>query len=1178
MKDTKSIVGQFESEGKIGQDNSTVLNSTESSSPLFKEQIQSIKLYEYKTTIQNLIDLKSFGQNTHITGGVGEVLEATGCDTTKKMGRIEASEKIEAIDSDDYGKITLSKNTGLSNRSLSMLTFWGIKRLDTSETFDSLNHLKLKSVQDSSIWGASFLSWFPNAPIVVPWKTYNDNTDDDSKWLIVGPISIPFLNSLNGDGSTTGTIDGVVNRSIAMKFVSNTNGRIDKEYTGAGGVESLKHDSKPKNGKLKGLKVRWTGTGDAASRLKVTSSYIPDTLKTITEVVSDIAKDTPTTMYLETNNIASLKLEYSDSGSFNDTENFNFTKIWYSTLYGEYNPRSYPKSELPTRPYQHNKVFYYFAVNTFVVEPPNLPGLQVWISSYYDDGSSTGWHEARMSGGVSLGYDSEDIVGLNAYVGDLDETFTDPVLEAQTALTPTFSRFENVYAAKGSVVIDIAIETLSGGITEGSLTDKTRVDSSVGLAHITSVVGDAVDQPENETDVKIMVEDARAYDFPTETTMHNDIYRDSTIYKIHRLSARYLLTFVESSFSVEGVTVKYFGMYDTVSESHYTPQNFYEHLKYLPQSLSDELSEINVISDTGNDLSVTITLNDKTTFYLTIVRVDSFNAGKIYKDSTYKAQKTLTMMRIQDGTVANVDKDFELFVLFSASITKHSDRFLKRPVTLFNGNTDLMYERSSKDTNTNFGPGTAIFSSTKYLTTESVALIREPVSFVSGSYVLPMLLPSTAISFTNPDVTAIDFPSPATDINDVTDPSKNMYWFKLAMIYNFENDIGLGISARGFFGLGLLPSAGSVCLLNMPSIDGETRTYTALPEKATDYFGIDYLSNLNNIGTKVVPANNKTFVYSGSNLYESSNLKLVPSGTKPLLDKSGTISSSGNIVAVTTDNPSETDQVSTSFYQIDRNSYANYILSVPDRIISNIVHMASGIVFVCSTGIYMLTQNAYDKIYEFPIEIENAAIRAMNGIDFVIFAYTTQGISTAYSCTDGDYPCSDGIYPVSERAGNSRLYRINKYMHISELETDNNLSKYNIITSNNNVTDNISLIDVDTSTIVTLGFGSTLSTPTFKFRPIEITTQSDDVFVADKLYFCTYGYGTVTVKIGDTVTDIYDNTASPLVCNASNDDRYSCTLLEFGPVTFDHKEIWLTFSDTLKIDKIKIAGTFLHRT
>jgi len=100
--------------------------------------------------------------------------------------------------------------------------------------------------------------------------------------------------------------------------------------------------------------------------------------------------------------------------------------------------------------------------------------------------------------------------------------------------------------------------------------------------------------------------------------------------------------------------------------------------------------------------------------------------------------------------------------------------------------------------------------------------------------------------------------------------------------------------------------------------------------KAAETLGIDPTLDSFRVGSEFISIGGLNLAQSFGSLYRTSAFKLVPSDSKSIIDTIGEINTNGNIICVSTD-------LATHVYAVDRSGNANYVLSIPDVILSNIV-------------------------------------------------------------------------------------------------------------------------------------------------------------------------------------------------------------------------------------------------
>ncbi len=293
-----------------------------------------------------------------------------------------------------------------------------------------------------------------------------------------------------------------------------------------------------------------------------------------------------------------------------------------------------------------------------------------------------------------------------------------------------------------------------------------------------------------------------------------------------------------------------------------------------------------------------------------------------------------------------------------------------------------------------------------------------------------------------------------------------------------------------------------------------------------------------------------------------------------MLDKAGKVQTVGNYIAVV-------NEKATSFYMVDKIADANYILSIPDELVSNVVNMMNGMLFVGRKGMYVLSQGRYEMIFRFDYDNTNAVIKSVDGKDFVVYTYSSGQMGdvqlrfgpSATPLYFGNPEQELNIYGLTD---NYKLYRVNRNLDVSEIECDDELSSYSLIESNSSAVDNIVVMNNATRVVKVLSFDSELSDPSIESHPISMEDQRRSTFHITHLEFYTLGYGNIVVTVGDNVAYDYNNASSPLVVNDNNDNRLKKTTLSLASeIAMDYKEVTVNYSSTLSLDNVKAVGTFL---
>lgn len=252
------------------------------------------------------------------------------------------------------------------------------------------------------------------------------------------------------------------------------------------------------------------------------------------------------------------------------------------------------------------------------------------------------------------------------------------------------------------------------------------------------------------------------------------------------------------------------------------------------------------------------------------------------------------------------------------------------------------------------------------------------------------------------------------------------------------------ISSISGIGRNITNSLHSKCIVTSIPLDVDTGAYTLLPTLLSQTTNID-----NDNITKPLPFNGvlgKTPVVVGSNIYEQSRYKLIRKNSNAILPESGDITIYGGLAIVVNNS-------TTTMYAQSELGF-QYLTSIPDAIVSNIVNVSGNLIFVGHKAIYSYANGVINKLVS--IASESAQIRSINGSDF-----------TVLSINDSDVQCeaSNGICEAADGIMNAFLFGISTYqieqdLSLSEVSlTDGTLDNYFLLKTNNVVNEEVLLFN-----------------------------------------------------------------------------------------------------------------------
>lgn len=252
------------------------------------------------------------------------------------------------------------------------------------------------------------------------------------------------------------------------------------------------------------------------------------------------------------------------------------------------------------------------------------------------------------------------------------------------------------------------------------------------------------------------------------------------------------------------------------------------------------------------------------------------------------------------------------------------------------------------------------------------------------------------------------------------------------------------ISSISGIGKNVSNSLHSKCIVSSVPLDTDTGAYTLLPTLLSQTTNID-----NDNLTKPLPFNGvlgKTPVVVGSNIYEQSRYKLIRKNSNAILPESGDVTIYGGLAIVVNDN-------TTTMYAQSELGF-QYLTSIQDSIISNLINVSGNLIFVGHNAVYSYSNGMINKLIS--VISESAQIRSINGSDF-----------TVLSISDSDIQCeaSDGICEAVDGIMNAFLlgvitYQIEQDLSLSEVSLVNGtLDNYFLLKTNNVVNEEVLLFN-----------------------------------------------------------------------------------------------------------------------
>lgn len=1165
----------FNNPSKIGSFSSQQGNDNDAAITIHKKNSVTIDL-----------DLhKQFGQNTKVNGSIGEVQEATFCNTSNEYGRIEASEIVSINDSSQYDALDVSIREMTFPPQTSEIQFNSIIETALSQNVIIVNAIKnigteYKNISKNKITLKGITipagSIIPNTPLLIPIKKQVlDSEDVVAVSNIRIPIVSPEILYNNPIAQKKYTADGlIIDNKIALNSGYSFYEQFDDSIEPVNTNKRV-HIKHPNNNNISGIRIKHIGDPNVTVRAFGRHAHDEEYTNSL---IFDTGQIVPGTDYI------ALGTRLEDGGyneltiQVTNTSTGKISYVWFSDIRAERH-KDWSTKKKWKNVNDDSTGFslgivdgrYYIAESMKVFGDISWnPNFELTIEARFTDGS--GDYYTVKGGLADINVLYEKINHSPATVVTDESLIVDPFVQyiRGSSIDENFffpkasimSKFSKVYYSSKEQVVDITIS-----LNQLNTSYYDNIESYTMLGHITSITGPSL--IEEKEDVSLIISDMNT---SKDILRREDYVSNVSISKIYKITDVYFITWYRTPFvdADTGIDIYSFGIYDSINNRHYTPRNMHDVKDYVPSSLDNNISYINILSSNSNNLSFIIDIkkdNDTISLYYNLVSLSEFNGALLYDDSGYRNNKILDVVIIgQDindipNTIPTFDTD-----------SSNEDKLLSNQLTIFNSNSDILLKKNYND-QLKYGNGFSFHAVSKYFFSSPLAYIRDNINMASNVTAFPSLLPGMQQCFSNGDSLI-----KSGDNVVVDDYESVIYFSKLMGMFDFNVFNGLSTFTDGL----LVPISGVDMLVSTPSINETSGTYKVLPNKIEDLINVSYNNSLS-LAKRIIPIGDKIYCYINNNLYQSSNIKLLPKDDNHLLDKFGNITSSANIIAVSSFN--RDSQYSTSIYSMDRFNNANYLASIPDLIISNMIQSLRGLLFVCSNGIYILNQGSYTKLYNFPYQMQYSTIKAMNGKDFIVFAYTLDRyVDIPVRTADEEivYTADNEEVTINTLGDNFKIFRVNNELGISELEIEDNLSLYEIITSNNTVTDDIVLIENTTNNMSILGFKveneSNVKSSLFSFstRPINVEDQSDKVYMLEKVYIYTKGYGElgITIKSSDNSID-YTNNTSKLVIGTNDDDELSKNVITIPrSIDMTYKKIDIVADNTLKIDKIKLQGSF----
>jgi len=1148
-----SIVNTSQESSIVNQgQESSIVNTSQESSIVNNNQESSI-VNNMPRNVVSVLNFESFGHNTSIEGSIGGVAISGGSDTHSKEGRLSATNIIDLVEEDGYGSAeTMSVYS--YDKEFGHIVVYGNRYLGTNALLN-VETIEIKVSNPAS--GSTATFDILQGPLTVPWKVYKEETTVEGEhdyFLSVGPVFIPVVTAsmLNAQWRSPAI---TVNGDIIIKrcVLSYGNYQMDREadYFNNSIAAAYDRGGSP----LQGLRIKDFDDGSLGGSLEVKVQYHNDKQEYLNNISSNtitISGTNNTSIVSSSKRFFSLQIVYITSEGARKFPRFRNIDH-YDGRNGVLTGATIGLRQV------HGVADYYGSVKSFTMEKGSFPdGVGFKFTTTY------GGEAEFYSGDRNLQAEERYLRNLQAVDVTESSSLKDPLMQirpSNTGWSPgvTFTEIDVYSVVNRSnteyTYISIDINNISSTKLASEAQPGKVVIGAIGLGTITGINGG------NYNSKQYIIED------PTVGKDTGDVTFGSSApwYKnIYKLSERYFLTYATSRIQISGIVQRYFGMYDAIDNRHFSPKNILDNIDYtLPVLSSLFIESVNIITDNKHELGVVVKYNGITenslTAYLTICRAASFNGARLVKSDSYKKNKVLEIIPITEEDLSFTDNTYSFGERLQGGTPRFKERGVTKDFGIICGNTDIAYEKNAESSNLNLNSGFSALIHAKRYMNKNTAIVRDSSLFAMFAISFPLYTPQASIIPLDGDVVddSVTWIDETDGMNYETDIGSILNMLKRMMGYNWKSDGDVGTFYNGAT---LAPQTGTMIIAKTPSVNDQG-DYNVLPSRIDDVIGVDISIDPLRIGTSYLSVGGLGLTEENGFLYPSSSYKLVPKNVKNFLSTNGIIHSHGNIITVTTD-------TSTHLYAMDRSGNANYMLSIPDRIISNTVTVGAALIMLGTTGIYKFSEGTYSKIYETEVVMEYASIKALEGKFYV----------AAFKDVDGSFA----------------FYGISPVLGISRLEHNQSMDDYLVIDSSRSVTDKLVLISTNTSVATkVVGEGSLHSQHGTVSRPLSIVSKEGLVFKADRIQIYTYGEGPFGFTIGNTGYGINEGygcigynypctdgiypvlngltiEASPLL------SRLQRTKIEIEETLIDYTTIGFVLGNGISLDKVELVGTYVR--
>jgi len=1120
------------------------------------------------TKMLPLLDFHNFGHNTLIRGRTtGEVLEANDTDIDTYDGMAIGSKKLDYVGSSELQPTNVSISESLiDSYNYLMLSGYHIFPDDTNKT-TSLNKLSITVSNISSI-----PSYVIDTPILFSFKTYNTNS---KKVAAFGPMFIPYVGNCKEyfayrDVSTAKTCN--INESFFFDRTIVSNGSmLDKpsgDHIGTSAYWGSNNDTS-----LKWFEVSYElKSGSDLTNTSLDIRLMVDDARWHSSGHMHWTKDEKTITlgqsYSQRDNhygdqVWNIRMRFNwtkDGVSHSAYMLYKDVKVWNNEWLNpvrhiapyndrlELNPSGSPLwIRVPVVKLRHHK---YRSIQSITILPhPDMPvGVTFTMTFETNKGKIT---KHVTTGITDNTYSSTKIPSYKCTL--IDNKLKDPLLECSNDSDLYYGDVETFYVedTTNDLTIDMDVTTISN--TKTIDTSGRELVSTTCIGNITNITCGGLIAPRANKQLIIAKGESQI-----------NISSTSTIKNIIKLSSRYTLTHVSSG------NTYYYGVYDSIEDRHYSPNNLSDITEYLPKDSEVNIRNLNIITNNDKQLSF-ILKYDTNEIYYSIIDLDKFDLIRLFRDDSniYSNNKVLSAYPIVNGKLIYKDTNTIIDQQWNSiplDVITGSKEILMNTLV---GNGDIAYMKGDL-LNIRVSSGNSIMSITNNYTHNNIGVIYDTIEFVSSANNLPMLFPSIFIHSQSTGT------SNTTEFTDgYGDLASLVYKLKRLMMYDWSNSLQIGTLVLGE------ASTGTAVVIKTPAID-ELKKYTVMPEKLHSYINIQDLSLLGSCGTGVISIGLNTFSIVNNNIYKSSMYKLVPQSNSKLLDNDGYIRQTSNIIMTSNDK-------STVFYSTDKNGNMYYMLSIPDIAISNIVSMGESFIVIGSFGIYRISSTNYNLIYKFNTSMGNAVIKAVGSAGFLAYIYNDKYSETSFNCIDGNYAINpSGYFAVRRDDSKNIFFSIGRDLSVIRLSNPTGYTSrlFNAINTDRSITESITLVDKNSGDVKVVDFFNGVDTTpaSLTVRPIYIPVQDGIDFMVSRfrVFYTKLSNATTPYDISFTI-NIYktiDSSDSITSCTSNipfstlNINENVVEIISINEESLSNRCVRIEFSKGIGIARLEAIGHY----